>query len=1707
MYYFPRPVLAGSNIARTTFGTIRGNTRRNDPDGTSTVPYFPSLNGKTLNITAIATPYVVTFTSDSFADAITAINTALGGNGIAFDSDGCIGLRAGDSFPGTLGSIAVTGGSARTILGFSYNYGNGTLVANVGGDIERAPEGRIGNNLYTTFPTNRENLTAEVVQRGFASIAANTDFLYADAARSLPVLKPVSLTSSSDGRHFTVNAPNTKVFTGGNGTLSNISNKEALAPYFVIIDPSTKQPSASRVVAVVQGTPLAYPGAWPFADTAGWRANDGGNVLGVDLTKVSGSQITEIHNGRYVVCPTAAFQTNGVMEGDFVEIIGSTNNTPRNNNGYNWAVESVQSETTIVLRPMSRAELDSIGAYPAGGVDNVLELNDYKTVGTENYGLLSVKTGNAMGEVNLVVDPPLSPSTLYEVWFAQPSQRLFTKAEDFGQQAGPLARTLVSDLDPAQNGLLSDANVIGLGPGPLVVSSFYVRWHGRVYRVPATQFTVPGGTTVLTPYWEEATNTVKLYDWALGDTSKFVGQSPQDASASPSSTFGVPLARVVVTAGLVTSIIPFSKKENGNISTITVGYGGQFATLVEAAAYLGTLPPRTFTTARPYYEVILLSDMALVEGTVPSFPNGTVIRGANSEIRITSSATLSTTFGMFAAGDITLENLTIANSGTAHYFLGTTAATTVTLRNVNSDLTLGTPGLFRGIITGYSFLALHIEKCIFGTTVEVVDKGAGASLSNAYVRDCQFLHINDATPASGAPHVFNHSSCSNLHLKNTRFIGWKNESGYQNPTIFDFGGSSSTSTIIEIDACSFTSSAFGDMGWFFDAGSNQCRISDCYISVSGNAGVNKQSLPTCNVVYSNCKIETNAFNAGSDGALRADQVLNCDVNVLVDTVSNYNATLIKARVVEGCRITGYQANFYIDGVGGTSVRGNQISDQIDAVNGPLIAAMFIRAGREVADNIIDHGSGFECNYGIIVNSSVDSVRIHGNRISMVTTTGTGIYVDAAVVSALISGNQISARRSVQGGAGATWASTVGNVLYSVEPHDYALNGAFSDNWVSGPFYFGSGEEVEVSNCTFLGNQHTSSTPTIQYSNCNFVEGVAVSGGLASAKIPFSSCITGADKAVSLFGCAVSDCVFAGTLTIKDCTVSSSTFGYGVVIALKTLTTKSSAFSGCDFSVNSITDSLEGGQTDLIFSGCKGPTTSMSLSNQVPKLVVDGCSFASIAGLAYPTYIGPQRISITNSSTSFVSFKTLRKAYVATSTIAGSLALLVRDDYVDSSIEVDGCYVADSLASEFGGCNSTATTATGTLGRISIANTHFTSSSPIAVFTIALPPMYVMAKPGGRIFLDNVSSARPIAVQQYTAYSELNAGLGTWSAGNTFTAPGSVFVANDVGRAVFAVSGSASYRIATYISGTQITVRNLDGSDPGLVSGSNTLHAGRYPTKKRGSSGGGMNTYVGSSIIAFNTTGDNANWASNDVGRLIEVGGVLFRIALVTDANNIGLDAPWNTNAQNAFTLVSGQRWQTIDEPEVHVTGCTIYGLKMTGVTGSVVNNTIRGTADLRLTPGLRFDSNRVVPMQGAQATSAVIVDLLTLDYDVHLQPTDVSITNNYLYVHSGTDPTIQVGRSSRVRIVGNQIGHWWFTGMANPFNVVNIGTGPESIFARDAVFGSNHLFLVYDGSAPSNPTVTPTGGSTVFDERGAAFGASPYFCVITLRPSSDGLPV
>jgi hypothetical protein len=487
MDYFRRPQLVGVALPTIPYATIRGSIRRHDADGVVSDPYFPLLTIPTSLDVKIddAAPVTVTFSTDNKLSQVLAdLNAALAPDAIAYDADGCIGLKT--TTVGGAGSIEVDGGTAAEALGFTPNS---ALCRSVGGEVPSAPEGRLGNPFGTAFPLRSEGLTFENLNRAMARVAGNTDILYADAMREDVILQKLSGYSFTEsGRNIRLSTTD-RVFT--HGVLNGTSGWRELQDYFQIVNVESGTRAANHVIGVVKGAQTST--TLPYTDITDWADNAGENILGIytDLFKVEGVAITSIVGADTVVCTGADFNTANVVPGDLVTIRSATNTTPFDHNGRRWIVERVRDQETLELRPASHAEMTIDGSE--NEVQPILELNPAKG-GGESYGLLDVRLGAFKSDVTLVVDPPLPPGTEndYEVWVAGPlSQRLAEPVQKFTGEVGTRydhLRTITVGINGQFDTLDAAITFINNDPSNL-------EW-----RILVTQDVLaPLGTTVLTP--------------------------------------------------------------------------------------------------------------------------------------------------------------------------------------------------------------------------------------------------------------------------------------------------------------------------------------------------------------------------------------------------------------------------------------------------------------------------------------------------------------------------------------------------------------------------------------------------------------------------------------------------------------------------------------------------------------------------------------------------------------------------------------------------------------------------------------------------------------------------------------------------------------------------------------------------------------------------------------------------------------------------------------------------------------------------------------------------------------------------------------------------------------------------------------------------------------------------------------------------------
>lgn len=1256
--YFRRPVLAGNTLTRTQVATIRGSVRRNDADGVSTVPYFPGLTGKTLQIKIEGTTYLVTFTSDVFLTALSEINAVIDGhaigvaNGHASDSDGTVTLQSTstDGLGAQLraqSSIEIVGGTATSILGLDIAL---HPLKAYGGELLGTAEGRVRNPFRTAFLNRDEGLSVNSVNRNLAALSANSDVLFSHHNREDAVLQKVN-TFTNNGSYITVGAGVSVPI--GLGLLTASATKEDLAPFFQIIDSATKQPHASRVVGVVKGPPAGvYPSGWPYTNQTVWADNLGRNLLGQQLDKnPGGTAITGITEGRYVSCAGSPFVQ--VVAGDFVSISGATNTDSLDNNGFKWVVESVVSNSIVALRPMSKSELDLVG-YVSTSVQPSVDLADTKQ-SAQSYGSITVRTGAFAtvpalqpASLNLVVFPELPIGSSVELWVAQPRNLMDVGPYDVQKAAGQALKQAVSDLDLAPNGLLSSPTVSAVGPN-LSVGAFYVRWHGKVIRVAPSVLTAPANPFAYSViYWDEDTNSVKSF---LSSTSPGVYNAtaifsgPADPSAVTSGT-GFQIASASSSSSNWSQVFQSSKMENGKSSVVTVGHGGDFSSLAEAAQFLGNLKVSTTETVSsngtyPHFEIVLLSDQTITSMVAFSVPSVT-IRGATRSIRLTSNQALGNALFYTDGGSITVEDLTVKMLTGQQMLVWSTASTAgnVILKNIRQDLTGALP-MLKVVRVGTAVMDVLIEDCVFTTVLYIAEGPLGlgnVSISRSTIGH-QFL-------APYTDPMFIAGDLFTIRISESSFPNWIGGAGgvvfsdIASPSLaevsitnsrFDFGAQTSTSSV------------------FMRSSTARCVVSNCFINMTGNAGINKEFGD--NTTIRDCTITTNAFGIG--GSINASRFLSNKVVLAADSVSNTNGYLLdQVREVSGNSFSGTQAAYYVRvGDGGVA------SDNYFNIGASSWLAQTTSVIEAIGDAVVS-GNYIE-GAGVCAQAITISSRCSVTENWVLSSGGCGIYIGSG--ESIVNGNVVNGPAEAINGT-ANDGNIISNNRFTSAtlPGALPFGGEFSGNVYNiGAMSFtrnSVNRELLIRDCTFIGDfEFTGSNMSI--SGCDFTGTTIIQSRLDSLPLQMSGVrFHGPTTLVACYadGCVVesdgSTAPFVGNTFLTGCTLSNCAFT-PFSYSSDWIRVRNCTLVGCrSFCAIADNASINSDYNYIFDTFCYALTTvantyvGLFISDRTYKLVVDGCDVAWIGG-DFSTNNGPRDVSISSTRTEKIDFLTAAQVSV------------------------------------------------------------------------------------------------------------------------------------------------------------------------------------------------------------------------------------------------------------------------------------------------------------------------------------------------------------------------------------------------------------------------------------------------------------------------------
>jgi hypothetical protein len=646
--FFRRPQLAGNTLKFLKYATIRGSVRRNDPDGISSNPYFLLGAGGTLDLKVNGIEFLaVTFASanPSLQSILSAINTAIAGQGVAFDDDGVVGIRSLAAGEG--GSVEVTGGSAAKAIGFDTSI---HPVSSLTTYLATSPEGRIGNSTGTSFPTQGEGLTTDTINRALGHMAANTDVLYAAMHQREKRLLVVEAFDESKVAHmsagdYSVLGPFAGPISTCVGEVASPPTQEEIAKNFFLMDGSRM--SASRIEAITGQAPTVMPVA-----ANATNVGQAGNVLGRNLIRAGPIQVDDIKYGTTVVATAGGF--GGVHIGDLVEFNEGVNpdnypSTPWRNKGMRWVVEAVATDgTQIEVRPMSDREIETYGV-DVSAAKNVLELNGAKTL-SQTFGTVTIYTGGTAENIYLVVRPRLHREFGFTLVGMVPTS-LQSKGADYLQLASERQFVGQRNLPDA---VLSRPTIVPYDSVPsfrLRVSGFWVRYKDRVYPIQEKILDLPA-----------VQNDRVWISWR--PMADILYSVPAEGSFDGE---GMPLAYLSTDTSGITIINDAVRVEQLQDEPITVGAGGEFPTIQKALTFLaissmGGGPPGGSIDPT----IILLESTSMFtpisETIVVPDGLGVTIRGAHPDISLYMGPG---SFPLFSgSGHVYLEDVVILGPNT-----------------------------------------------------------------------------------------------------------------------------------------------------------------------------------------------------------------------------------------------------------------------------------------------------------------------------------------------------------------------------------------------------------------------------------------------------------------------------------------------------------------------------------------------------------------------------------------------------------------------------------------------------------------------------------------------------------------------------------------------------------------------------------------------------------------------------------------------------------------------------------------------------------------------------------------------------------------------------------------------------------------------------------------------------------------------------------
>jgi hypothetical protein len=442
--YYQNDLVGNVDLPLSESPSLRGSVRRLDPDGGSSVPYVPGLDGTSLSLNlSIAGSLTINFTSDGFQDAIDTLNaedpTAL----YADEIDGFLRIRnlngGGSNF------ISVTGGDAAPLLGFVTQPEPGYI--SFAGEVTSSPPHRGQRNPQgTVLITRGEDLTSKSINRALYGSMLNVwrSVREVDLEITGVISKTVLVeTHTGSGKKvFTITLDPTLRIPVTNFGISGSTPSNRELDSIVQILNANDEPilNLNQLEPRARVLDIYYnDGSIPTADNtqtfADWGTMDGRSIFGgssvATKNKHPATSIGSIR-GNIVEVPGATFQSNGVSVGDTVVIEGATNTSPFSHNG-EFLVDRVIDEERLSLRPKS--------VFDAPITDPTIlrpsALNSDLSSGS--YGTLRVVIGNFMSAFHglMFEVPSWVPESSYRARFVTGMRAQHLNFGDFVRSLNP----------------------------------------------------------------------------------------------------------------------------------------------------------------------------------------------------------------------------------------------------------------------------------------------------------------------------------------------------------------------------------------------------------------------------------------------------------------------------------------------------------------------------------------------------------------------------------------------------------------------------------------------------------------------------------------------------------------------------------------------------------------------------------------------------------------------------------------------------------------------------------------------------------------------------------------------------------------------------------------------------------------------------------------------------------------------------------------------------------------------------------------------------------------------------------------------------------------------------------------------------------------------------------------------------------------------